>query len=721
MDIPSQYNPKEVEDKHYKKWFSSGYFNAKVMPGRKPFCIVIPPPNVTGILHMGHALNNTIQDVLVRYKRMQGFESLWMPGTDHAGIATQNMVEKSLAKEGLRKEDLGREEFTRRLWDWTDKHGTTILNQLKKLGASCDWDRTRFTMDSAYQDAVAEVFIRLAQKGLIYRGTRLINWCPRCKTALSDEESPHREIDGYLYYLKYPVKARGQKQDIPGHVVVATTRPETMLGDTAVAVHPKDERYRWLKDAIVTLPLVNRELKVVEDEAIDPAFGTGVVKVTPAHDPVDFALGKKYGLEFINIFNHDATLNENVPKDFARMERHDARKKVLEELAKIGLYDDKEKKPYKVNAGHCYRCHTLIEPWLSPQWFVNMKPLAAPAIRAVENDDVRFTPVRWKKVYLNWMNNIQDWCISRQIWWGHPIPAWYCLKCNCDAGKIIKTVLPGNSPQAKYVIADGAKYVISKERPEKCPDCGAGEFIKDPDVLDTWFSSWLWPFATFYWPFNHAGQGLAAAGQGKNLTSSEKILKREREVFKKELEYFYPTSTLVTASEILFFWVARMIMAGFDAGRVRNSGDKRVRQMRLAFDPLHDPALHYRLHRPFQCRIRGADHEPRPGVLACRVRAGRGHVLPGLSHLPDSHRAAAGAAGRKAGDLLRHAGVGPGLGLQRLHAGCARFLRAALFFGRGRRRLHSQHDLLPDPVVSVVLSRPLHRHLLHRHSHGRDH
>ncbi len=564
MDIPSQYNPKEVEDKHYKKWFSSGYFNAKVMPGRKPFCIVIPPPNVTGILHMGHALNNTIQDVLVRYKRMQGFESLWMPGTDHAGIATQNMVEKSLAKEGLRKEDLGREEFTRRLWDWTDKHGTTILNQLKKLGASCDWDRTRFTMDSAYQDAVAEVFIRLAQKGLIYRGTRLINWCPRCKTALSDEESPHREIDGYLYYLKYPVKARGQKQDIPGHVVVATTRPETMLGDTAVAVHPKDERYRWLKDAIVTLPLVNRELKVVEDEAIDPAFGTGVVKVTPAHDPVDFALGKKYGLEFINIFNHDATLNENVPKDFARMERHDARKKVLEELAKIGLYDDKEKKPYKVNAGHCYRCHTLIEPWLSPQWFVNMKPLAAPAIRAVENDDVRFTPVRWKKVYLNWMNNIQDWCISRQIWWGHPIPAWYCLKCNCDAGKIIKTVLPGNSPQAKYVIADGAKYVISKERPEKCPDCGAGEFIKDPDVLDTWFSSWLWPFATFYWPFNHAGQGLAAAGQGKNLTSSEKILKREREVFKKELEYFYPTSTLVTASEILFFWVARMIMAGFE-------------------------------------------------------------------------------------------------------------------------------------------------------------
>jgi len=505
MEISSKYDPREIEKRIYRFWLESGAFNAAPSRAKKSFTIVIPPPNVTGILHMGHALNNTIQDVLVRFKRLAGFEALWMPGTDHAGIATQNVVERSLAKEGLRKEDIGREKFLERLWDWTDKHGSTIIDQLKTLGASCDWRRTRFTMDDEYSNTIKDVFIALYNEKLIYRGSRLINWCPRCKTALSDEESAHKELDGWLYYLKYPID--GTTIDGKDYVVVATTRPETMLGDTAVAVNPQDFRYHDLKKAKVILPLVNRELKVIEDECIDPQFGTGVVKVTPSHDPADFIMGRKHNLEFINIFNEDATLNANVPEEFAGMDRFEARQALLTLLEEKMLIEKKE--PYKLKAGHCYRCNTIIEPRISPQWFVRMAPLAAPAIKAVEEDKIQFYPPRWKKVYLNWMNNIQDWCISRQIWWGHRIPVWYCSACRANGG-------------------DG--IIAAKNPPEKCPRCASTALEQENDVLDTWFSSWLWPFATF-----------------KDKT---------------DLDYFYPTDTLVTASEILFFWVARMIMAG---------------------------------------------------------------------------------------------------------------------------------------------------------------
>jgi len=614
MDIPSQYNPKEVEGEIYAKWVSQGSFCAKVDPAKKPFTIVIPPPNVTGILHMGHALNNTIQDVLIRYQRMRGFESLWMPGTDHAGIATQNVVEKQLAKEKISKVDIGREEFTRRLWAWTDKHGTTILEQLKKIGASCDWDRTRFTMDASYSAAVKEVFIRLYQEGLIYRGKRIINWCPRCLTALSDEEAPHRELDGWLYYIKYPVIAGNQqpatRNQKEGYIVVATTRPETMLGDTAVAINPNDERYQYLKTARVVLPIVERGLKVVLDEAVDPAFGTGIAKVTPAHDPVDFALGKKHGLEFINIMNDNASLNENVPEDFRGMDRFEARQALLELLDEKKLIDKKE--PYKLSAGHCYRCHTIIEPRISPQWFVKTKPLAMPAIRAVEEDKIKFTPVRWRKVYLNWMNNIQDWCISRQIWWGHRVPAYYCKKCFSPERE--------TGDQRPQTIDFGFEeintkgIIVAKEKPVKCPECGGTDIEQDPDVLDTWFSSWLWPFATFYWPFEKtsdqpakpsggvppsASVGGKTIDLGKNLTASPKISDRSPEELRKELDYFYPTSVLVTASEILFFWVARMIMAGlhfkkaipfkdvFIHGTVRDAqGIKMSKSLGNIIDPL---------------------------------------------------------------------------------------------------------------------------------------
>jgi valyl-tRNA synthetase len=521
MEIPSQYNSKEVEDKILKKWLDKGYFDANVNPSKESFSIVIPPPNITGILHMGHALNNTIQDVLIRFRRMSGYESLWMPGTDHAGIATQNVVERDLAKEGLKKEDIGREEFIKKLWAWKDSYGSTILQQLKRLGASCDWRRTRFTMDDDYSEAVKDVFVRLYNKGLIYQGNYIINWCPRCKTALSDEEAAHKEIDGWLYYIRYPViqktEDRGQKTE---YIIVATTRPETMLGDTAVAINPKDKRYKGLKDAEVMLPIVNRKLKVIEDDAVDPEFGTGVVKVTPAHDPVDFTLGRKHNLEFVNIMRDDAVLNENVPEDFIGMDRFEARQALLEVLEEKKLIEKKE--PYKISAGHCYRCHTIIEPRLSLQWFVKMKPLAQDAIKVVDDDKIKFYPQRWKKVYLNWMNNIQDWCISRQIWWGHRLPVYYCNNC--------------------------VKVIVSKIKPEKCPECGKTDIYQDEDVLDTWFSSWLWPFATFQ-TTNNPSTSLRA---GELRTTDD------------DLKYFYPTDALVTASEILFFWVARMIMAGLE-------------------------------------------------------------------------------------------------------------------------------------------------------------
>ncbi|MGB4521335.1 MAG: valine--tRNA ligase [Candidatus Omnitrophota bacterium] len=517
-EIPSRYNPKDTEDKWYKFWEDNSLFSANLEPNKKPFTIVIPPPNITGILHMGHALNNTIQDILIRYHKMKGEESLWVPGTDHAGIATQNVVEKSLAKENLKRQDLGRDKFIERVWLWKEQYGSTIIRQLKKLGASCDWNRLRFTMDEEYSKSVVEVFVRLYEKGLIYRGSYIINWCPRCQTALSDEEAPHHELQGNLYYLRYPLKE--QILSPSGYVVVATTRPETMLGDTAVAVNPKDKRYKKLIGKTLILPLVNREIKIIADSSVDIKFGTGAVKVTPAHDPNDYALGKKHNLEFINCLYPDARMNE-FAGSYKDMDRFEAREVILEDLKEKGLLEKIE--PHQLSAGHCYRCHTIIEPYLSRQWFVKMKPLASPAIEAVKKGQIKFHPKRWTKVYLNWMENIQDWCISRQIWWGHRLPVYYCKSCQQKA----------ESRELKAESREG--IIVSKTNPQNCPDCGSAEIYQDQDVLDTWFSSWLWPFATFHWPNDSA-----------------------------DLKYFYPTSVLVTAPEIIFFWVARMIMAGFE-------------------------------------------------------------------------------------------------------------------------------------------------------------
>ncbi|MFA5090391.1 MAG: valine--tRNA ligase [Candidatus Omnitrophota bacterium] len=510
-ELSKQYNPKEAEDKWYKFWEEKQLFHARVNPAKKPFTIVIPPPNVTGILHMGHALNNTIQDILIRYHRMKGREALWVPGTDHAGIATQNVVEKAIAKEGIRRQDLGREKFIERVWQWKEQYGSTIIHQLKKLGSSCDWQRTRFTMDDEYSRAVKEVFVSLWGRkpaGLIYQDNKVINWCPRCQTALSDEEAPHQELQGNLYYLRYPLKINPDE-----YVIVATTRPETMLGDTAVAVNPKDKRYKHLIGKTVILPLVDREIKIISDSMVDMDFATGAVKVTPAHDPNDYVLGKKHNLEFINILYPDGRLNENT-LGYKGMDRFKAREAVLGDLKEKGLLEKVE--PHQLSAGHCYRCHTLIEPYMSRQWFVRMKPLAKPAIEAVKKGKIKFHPRRWTKVYLNWMENIQDWCISRQVWWGHRIPLWYCCDCNNLA-------------------------LASVDNPKQCPACKSSNIKQDEDVLDTWFSSWLWPFAIFGWPFKDQGT-------------------RQQ----KELDYFYPTSVLVTAPEIIFFWVARMIMAGME-------------------------------------------------------------------------------------------------------------------------------------------------------------
>lgn len=509
-DLPPQYNPKDVEERLYQRWESAGLFAAEPDAKRKPYTIVIPPPNVTGILHMGHALNNTIQDILIRYKRMQGFNALWVPGTDHAGIATQNVVEKALAKEGKRRQDLGRDAFVKRVWAWKEEYGNTIIRQLKRLGSSCDWRRTRFTMDEGLSEAVLEAFVRLYEKGLIYRGNYIINWCPRCQTAISDEEAPRQETKGKLYHIRYPLEGGGT-------IEVATTRPETMLGDTAVAVHPKDKRYKKLIGTHAILPLVGRKLRIIADEAVDREFGTGAVKVTPAHDPVDFQLGKKHKLEFINVMTDDARMT-NVPKAYEGLDRLECRSKLIVDLEKEGVLGQIDEHVH--NVGHCYRCRTAIEPRLSPQWFVKMKPLAQPAIKAVKDGAITFVPARWTKVYLNWMENIQDWCISRQIWWGHRLPVYYCKKCA--------------SPEQQATSNKQQGVIVSKTRPAKCPGCGSAKLIQDEDVLDTWFSSWLWPFSTLGWP---------------------------KET--KDLDYFYPTNTLVTAQEIIFFWVARMIMAGY--------------------------------------------------------------------------------------------------------------------------------------------------------------
>jgi valyl-tRNA synthetase len=556
-ELSKQYNPKEVEDTWYRFWEAKELFSARPNPKKKPFCIVIPPPNVTGILHMGHALNNTFQDILIRYHRMKDEEALWMPGTDHAGIATQNVVERQLSKEGLKRQDLEREKFLERVWQWRQQYGATIINQLKKLGSSCDWSRTRFTMDEGYSRAVMEVFVRLYEKGLIYRGNYIINWCPRCQTALSDEEAPHAELDGSLYYLKYPFKDNEKE-----FIVVATTRPETMLADTAVAVNPKDKRY---KDAIgksLILPLIKRQIKVIADPMVDMKFGTGAVKVTPAHDPNDYMLGKKHNLEFINIMHPEAILNAQAGR-YQGLERFKAREVILEDLRKEGLLEKIE--PYKVSAGHCYRCHTIIEPYLSNQWFVSMKPLAKPAIEVVKKGKVTFYPARWKKVYLNWVENIGDWCISRQIWWGHRIPVYYCKKCQ-ETGKSPASPagrqIPNPKSQINYKFQNSKQaygVIVSRTKPQSCPHCGGTDIVQDEDVLDTWFSSWLWPFATFGWPF------IGHKSQVTSHKQNEKDLGHETcDMRQRDLAYFYPTSVLVTAPEIIFFWVARMIMAGLE-------------------------------------------------------------------------------------------------------------------------------------------------------------
>ncbi len=558
--IPAQYNPREVEQKWFERYASTPLFHAQVNKDRAPYCIVIPPPNVTGILHMGHALNNTIQDVLIRARRMQAREALWMPGTDHAGIATQNVVERQLAKEGLKRDDLGREKFLERVWEWKKEYGSTIIHQLKRLGASCDWPRERFTMDAGYSAAVKEVFIRLYEKKLVYRGDYIINWCPRCQTALSDEEAPHHDLEGRLYYIKYPLKERPKKKaaakdrkaggafSFDDGLVVATTRPETMLGDTAVAVNPKDRRYRHLIGATLILPLLGREIAVIADPLVDKSFGTGAVKVTPAHDPNDYIMGKNHGLEFINIMHPDGVLNSHAG-DYAGMDRFEARQAIVEDLRERKLLVKIE--DHKHAVGHCYRCHTVIEPYLSKQWFVKMKPLSKPAITAVKKGEIKFTPRRWTKVYLNWMENIKDWCISRQIWWGHRLPVWYCPVCakvpSEDAKKIIRSAAGEESRRG---------VIVAREAPKACPACGCTDLKQDEDVLDTWFSSWLWPFATF--------GGSFMSGAPISRSSDASAAGACPDAASKDLEYFYPTSVLVTAPEIIFFWVARMIMAGFE-------------------------------------------------------------------------------------------------------------------------------------------------------------
>jgi valyl-tRNA synthetase len=509
------YSPNEVEAKWYKYWEENNLFHAEVNPQKKPYTIVIPPPNVTGVLHMGHILNNTLQDAFIRYKRMMGFEACWIPGTDHAGIATQNVVEKSLVKEGKTRHDLGREKFLERVWRWKEQYGGTIIKQLRTLGCSCDWERERFTMDENLSVAVKEVFVRMFEDGLIYRGKYIVNWCPNDHTAISDDEVNYSMQQGKLYYIKYPIEGTTE------FAVVATTRPETMLGDVAIAVNPQDERYkRWIgKHA--TLPLVGRRIPIIADEYVDKEFGTGMVKITPAHDPNDYWIGQRHSLPQVNIFDISATLNDEAPATYRGMDRYDARKRVLSDLEVQGLLakvDD-----HTNNVGRCYRCDTVIEPYLSDQWFVKMKPLAEPALKVVMDGTITFYPERWTKVYEHWMTNIRDWCISRQLWWGHRIPVWYCVG---DEQCLLECKQP----------------IVSRSAPEKCPHCGSTNLRQDEDVLDTWFSSWLWPFSVHDWP-QHEKLGKA-----------------------KDLAYFYPTDTLVTAPDIIFFWVARMIMAGLRFG-----------------------------------------------------------------------------------------------------------------------------------------------------------
>ncbi len=499
-DLAKQYDPKDVEDRIYKFWLDGKYFHAKCDPEKKPYTIVIPPPNITGQLHMGHALDNTLQDILIRYRRMQGYDALWLPGTDHASIATEAKIVEAMRQEGISKDDIGREGFLKRAWEWKEKFGGRIIEQLKKMGSSCDWDRERFTMDEGCSKAVKEVFVNLYNKGLIYRGERIVNWCPHCLTSISDAEVEYEDQAGHFWHLRYPFK------DGSGYLELATTRPETMLGDTAVAVNPNDERYKDIVGKTLILPIVHREIPVIADDYVEMDFGTGCVKITPAHDPNDFEVGLRHNLEVIDTFTDDAHIKPEWGK-YAGMDRMEARKAIVEDLEKEGAIVKIE--DYSHNVGVCYRCHSSIEPKVSKQWFVKMEPLAKPAIDCVKNGEVKFVPERFDKTYYHWMENIKDWCISRQLWWGHRIPAWYCDECG--------------------------EVVVSKETPTVCPKCGCTHLTQDPDTLDTWFSSALWPFSTLGWPDKTP-----------------------------ELAHYFPTSTLVTGYDIIFFWVARMIFSSVE-------------------------------------------------------------------------------------------------------------------------------------------------------------
>ena len=530
--FPTAYDPQELEERWYRFWQERGFFYAEVDDPRPSFCITIPPPNVTGSLHMGHALNHTIHDIVARYKRMKGFNVLVVPGTDHAGIATQVVVEKELAKEGKTRHDLGREKFLERVWQWKEQYGGIILQQMRKLGCSYDWRRERFTMDEHYARAVLETFIRLWNEGLIYRGYRIVNWCPRCLTALSDLEVERNEEGepGHLWFIRYPLK-RDETERGMGHgardrfIVVATTRPETMLGDTAVAVHPDDERYKHLIGATVVLPLVGREIPIIADEAVDPEFGTGAVKVTPAHDPADFDIAERHNLPKVLVMD-DYGRMMNVPERFAGLDRFVAREEVIKALQEQGLLERVE--DYRVPLGRCYRCDTVIEPLMSLQWFVRMKPLAELALQVLRDGKIRYLPERFARLTMEWLENIKDWCISRQIWWGHRIPIWYCLDCNKG-----KWGLKRWGSEERYHFAEDAKAFAAIEPPERCPDCGSNNLVQDPDVLDTWFSSAIWPHAVLGWPDETP-----------------------------ELRQFYPTDLMITARDILYLWVARMVMTG---------------------------------------------------------------------------------------------------------------------------------------------------------------